>query len=30
MPLAWIIFFLSICILAINILTKNGIPIPGL
>ena len=30
MPLAWIIFLLSITILALNILTKNGMGIPGL
>jgi len=27
MPLAWIIFLLSIAILALNILTKNGVSI---
>ncbi len=30
MPLALIIFILSIAILALNILTQNGISIPGL
>jgi hypothetical protein len=29
MPLAWIIFLLSIAILALNILTKNGVSIFG-
>ena len=29
MPLALIIFVLSIAILAINILTQNGVSIPG-
>ncbi len=28
MPLAWIIFLLSIAILALNILTKNQIQLP--
>ena len=30
MPLAWIVFLLSIAILVINILTKNGMGLPGL
>lgn len=30
MPLALIIFILSIAILALNILTQNGMSIPGL
>ena len=30
MPLAWIIFLLSIATLALNILTKNEMGIPGL
>ncbi len=30
MPLAIIIFILSIAILAVNILTQNGMSIPGL
>lgn len=28
MPLAWIIFLLSIAILALNILTKSQYPLP--
>ena len=29
MPLAWVIFLLSIAILALNILTRNGVSIFG-